>query len=820
MLKQKQTDNQHLRTLLTKQLIIISIVLSLILIFISSLLLSINYQSLRMSKRIYPLMQALYSLNDTLSENSITLRAWTQTNSPALKERVTVLLGKTIPMDLVNIQQLIQGRKDAERFGNIMEEFKHISWLTWKVFDIADTEGNRPAFNLYRKKLVPTYNLAKKNLRRQPPGSQETKSINVINWYSQLSDIQNMLGLYLQTGKDSYVDQIKRTISTLQNEIGEMHPISEWQSSTISLTNQYLSQAQKVIQLRKRPNWNAALYELTNEYAPARLALSKHIDTLITEQENIINTLNSRVYIIGVLSFAAIILTLIGYIMIGYRVISRLQLNVVKPIERLTLEMRQIAEGTPDIIIEPGKIYELNELIKSFLYMIKQRALYEKQLLADKKSLHYLAYHDLLTGMNNYQFLLKHLKEQMQAIVRNHTGQQVALCYIFIRNLDEINNIWGQQLSDELVRKFSKGVGQSLSQNMFSARVSSNSYVIYWLNESLDEVKIYLNKLEQLLTRAVHVDQAQVNFSFAIGVAIYPEHAKDVGQLIEHARFAALQIDKKSKHKFRIFSIEDKALLVRKSTLQKDIEVAINNNEIFLLYQPQYELKTNRLLGCEVLVRWEHPEYGLLSPTEFVPLAEHGENILQLGHYIQQTALAQYAQWHKLYPQPFKLAINASLVELTSENFAEQLFSLIDTYKLPANLIEIEVTETVASKYPELFIAAIEKLKQRGVSVAIDDFGTGYSSLERLKTLKVDLLKIDRLFITDVAEDEASKKLFMSIIKLAQVVNLPTLVEGIETAAQAEIALAAGCQYGQGFYLGHPLTVEQMSSLLDDVYRK
>jgi len=271
---------------------------------------------------------------------------------------------------------------------------------------------------------------------------------------------------------------------------------------------------------------------------------------------------------------------------------------------------------------------------------------------------------------------------------------------------------------------------------------------------------------------------------------------------------------KKGKNQYAFYTQSLGDTLYEELTLENDMRSALVNNEFQLYFQPQIEMHSKKVIGLEALIRWQHPEKGLIPPFKFIPIAEHSRMIISLGDWILTHACIQAHQWYTEGIFDGKISVNVSGVQMEHGNILESIHKALYISKLPARMLELEITESILMTNPEHWISILEQIKQLGISIAIDDFGTGYSSLAYLRHFSLDKLKIDKSFVDDLPENEDARSIAKTIIALAKSLGLQTLAEGIETKEQETYLKSIGCTYAQGYLYAKPLFSEELEEFL------
>ncbi|MCB1808953.1 MAG: EAL domain-containing protein, partial [Candidatus Competibacteraceae bacterium] len=304
--------------------------------------------------------------------------------------------------------------------------------------------------------------------------------------------------------------------------------------------------------------------------------------------------------------------------------------------------------------------------------------------------------------------------------------------------------------------------------------------------------------------------------SASIGISLYPRDGTDPQSLLKNADTALYRVKARGGRGFQYYAPAMNSWAVERLRLENDLRYALERQEMVLHYQPQVDVHSGALVGLEALLRWQHPQRGLVPPDSFIPLAEESGIIIALGEWVLRTACAQARHWHEAGLPTFTLAVNISSVQFLQQDFAESVNTILNETRLEPTRLVLEITEGALIQNTTRTHALLQTIKARGVNLAIDDFGTGYSSLTYLKTFPVDILKIDRSFVQDMTADHASAELVFAIIALARALGLRTVAEGVETAEQLALLQTQQCDEVQGYYFSRPLPEAAITALLQE----
>jgi len=422
-----------------------------------------------------------------------------------------------------------------------------------------------------------------------------------------------------------------------------------------------------------------------------------------------------------------------------------------------------------------------------------------------QKEILFLALNDPLTKLPNRVYLKQELEKRLI--------DEPELCFLFL-DLDRfktINDMHGHTTGDKVIQVVAERLKSSLNELDFIARVGGDEFVI--LSQDPLHVKTLCDRLLQSLEAPIEIGFEQFRLSASMGVACSPKDGKSFETLFRNADTAMYEA-KNSLQKHYIFytkSMTEELLNISK--LDNDLKRAVENDEFVLYYQPQINLLTNKMIGLEALVRWQHPVDGMIQPNNFISRAEETRLIIPLGLLIFKKALKQMKRWHDQGLFDGILAINISSVQIEEEDFVEKIEAIRQEVGVNALNIELEVTESCFMNFPEQVSQTLQKLENLGYKSSIDDFGTGYSSLSYLKQLPLDKLKIDRSFIKDLPNDKDDQAISKAIIALGKTLNLEVLAEGVETEEQKAFLIENKCDSMQGFLFAKPLSVEVLEAM-------
>jgi diguanylate cyclase (GGDEF)-like protein len=411
---------------------------------------------------------------------------------------------------------------------------------------------------------------------------------------------------------------------------------------------------------------------------------------------------------------------------------------------------------------------------------------------ADERITH-LAHYDALTDLPNRALFHERLKLELARIV---PGEQLAVLYIDIDEFKSVNDTLGHLIGDQLLKSVAVSLGCCARGTDFVARLGGDEFaIVQTAVKSVDDVTDLVTRVLDAIRKPYECLGHQVATDASIGIALAPQHGADLDQILKNADLAMYAAKSAGRRTYRFFEPEMDARVRARRILEMDLRQAIIDGSFEVYYQPSVSLKDNEIVGCEALLRWRHSERGMISPAEFIPVAEETGLIDELGEWVLTTACAEAATW----PDDIKIAVNVSPVQFKSGTLALKIVAALAASGLQASRLELEITEAVLIRDDEAALAILHQLRAIGVRIALDDFGTGYSSLSYLQRFPFDKIKIDRCFVNDIAEPDGSSCIVQAVVNIAAARHMMTTAEGVETQQQLELLRALGCAEMQGY---------------------
>jgi diguanylate cyclase (GGDEF)-like protein/PAS domain S-box-containing protein len=412
----------------------------------------------------------------------------------------------------------------------------------------------------------------------------------------------------------------------------------------------------------------------------------------------------------------------------------------------------------------------------------------------------YLAAHDPLTDLPNRTLLLDRLRQEFAHAERNKG--RLALLYLDLDLFKEVNDVFGHSAGDELLKQVARRLQTCVRRTDTVCRVGGDEFVIL-LTEF--EQLTYLSELSTNIATQIRAPYAigadKVEISISVGISIFPEDGRDPETLIKHADVAMFQAKAHGRNSIQFFAPEMNKRAIERRKLLGSLRQAIAANQLSLNFQPQMSLHSGQVIGAEALLRWYHPRLGAISPSRFIPVAEDSrETMIAIGNWVLEQACRQLRIWLDAGHPPLRISVNVSIVQLRDESLLDHLSEVLQRFQLPADLLQLELTESTLMSDIEGAVHRIEALEALGVRISVDDFGTGYSSLSYLKDLPVDELKIDQSFMHDVSSNEGKAGIVQAIILMGKSLNLRVIAEGVEDKETVEFLTTNGCEGAQGYY--------------------
>jgi len=440
-------------------------------------------------------------------------------------------------------------------------------------------------------------------------------------------------------------------------------------------------------------------------------------------------------------------------------------------------------------------------------FIVLSRDITERK--AAEKQLNYLAHFDPLTNLLNRFSLESRLEQALFSAQRK--GEQIAVLFIDMDRFKDINDTLSHTIGDQFLIEIARRLNQTARKSDIVARLGGDEFILVLTDIGTDlQAGHIADSILHSLSEPYKIDDHEIHSSTCVGISLYPFDGLTPEQLMKCADTAMFHAKEHGRNNYQFFSSAMTTRTENRIQLETDLHNALEKGQFELYYQPQIASQNDSLCGVEALIRWVHPEKGMISPIAFIPAAEESGLIEPIGTWVMDEACRQMASWKRLGLNNIRMSINLSAKQLKSSQLIEIVQSTLRKHGLEGTELELEITESVAMHNPEQAIKTLEELRALGIFLAIDDFGTGYSSLSYLKRLPIQTLKIDREFIRDIESDQNDASISAATIALAHTLGLKVVAEGVETCGQRDLLLAKQCDVFQGYFYGKPMPAEEL----------
>jgi diguanylate cyclase (GGDEF)-like protein len=483
-----------------------------------------------------------------------------------------------------------------------------------------------------------------------------------------------------------------------------------------------------------------------------------------------------------------------------------------KPLNVMAEAMSQFSAGKAIADLPVNRNDEIGYLAKCFLSMASKLNLQVDQLQDKQLHLDYLAHHDQLTNLPNRLLFLDRL---VQAIHKAHRGQeQLAVVFIDLDRFKHINDSLGHFVGDQVLKIAASRLKEHVRENDTISRLGGDEFtlIIEDIQDPSNVVHI-AQKLISVFNEPFIIEGRTFYLSCSIGISTYPQNGIDANELLRNADAAMYKAKELGRNNFQFYTEDMTENALQHVLMETSLRRALELDELVLHFQPQIALKTSEIVGMEALIRWRHPEYGLLMPKDFIPLAEETGLIVDIGEWVLRAACQQIKRWHDKGLNPGPVAVNVSSKQLQKNGFISTITRILRDTSCKPQCLELELTEGTIMHDSAQCITILKEIKKLGIGIAIDDFGTGYSSLSYLKQLPISKLKIDRSFVQDIPQSADDVAIAQAIISLARCMNLTVIAEGVETIEQLCFFKNEDCDGAQGYFFAQPLPVDAITEL-------
>ena len=468
-------------------------------------------------------------------------------------------------------------------------------------------------------------------------------------------------------------------------------------------------------------------------------------------------------------------------------------------------DMREAASG--------GRMIRLQQANAHLVIASIEAQKLTEQVETAKVELDHLAHHDVLTGLPNRILLQDRLSQAIELARRQ--GRQLAVMFMDLDQFKHINDSLGHALGDQLLQSVAQRLVACVRQSDTVSRQGGDEFVLLFPHiEHAEDAALSAQKLLAALALPHHIDQHELHISASIGISIYPDDGQDTETLIKSADTAMYHAKENGRNNYKFFEQSMNARAVQRQSVEASLRRALERQEFVLHYQPKINLHSGAMVGVEALIRWQHPQRGLLLPAQFVPIAEDCGLILPIGRWVLREACLQARTWLQAGLPPITIAVNTSALEFRAKDFLENIRATLAETGLEPRYLELELTESVLMRDAESSDSVLHALADLGVKLAVDDFGTGYSSLSYLRQFPIDTLKIDQSFVNQMTSNPDDATIVSAVIGMGKSLRQRVIAEGVETPEQYAFLLAQQCDEGQGYYFGRPVVAEALATLL------
>lgn len=472
------------------------------------------------------------------------------------------------------------------------------------------------------------------------------------------------------------------------------------------------------------------------------------------------------------------------------------------------LAVEAMRTGAQDYIMKDN----LKRLVPAVKRELRDSEIFKAQREAEQR-LYFLSHYDSLTGLPNRFHFIENLKRICEAA--KEQNKSVAVMYIDIDRFKAINDSLGYEAGNLLLQEVAARLNRCARNNNLVSRLASDEFALIYDQSGDDaDLQAYVQSVYDCIEQPYFIRSCSMFFSSSVGVSIFPDNASNATDLLGNADIATYRKKDEGGRGVKFYDPAMSVQLEERLALEQLMHQGMEKNEFYLVYQPQIDLSNDKIVGVEALLRWNNAQRGLISPCNFIPLAEETGFILPLSEWVLNEACKQVAAWHKAGFGDLRVAVNISARQFHESNLPVMVERILQNHQLTSEHLELEITESAIVRNIDDAVITLEEIKKLGIKVALDDFGTGYSSLSYLKSFKTDYLKIDQSFIRELTSDKSSLAIVTAIIAMAEKLSLTTIAEGVETKAQLNMLKIARCNLVQGYYLGKPVSAESIVSLL------
>lgn len=483
--------------------------------------------------------------------------------------------------------------------------------------------------------------------------------------------------------------------------------------------------------------------------------------------------------------------------------------------EPIIVDINVSIDDVAQIIIDAGMRHMVNGFIVLdegiYVGMATGHALLEDITHRRQRDLYNLAHFDQLTGLPNRLLFNDRLEQGCHNAQRNH--KMLALVFVDLDRFKYINDTMGHSFGDRLLLGVAERISACVRQSDTVARLGGDEFVLILQNlESEDDAYNLLTSIIDKLREPIPIFQREIHITASLGMAFFPKHDQSIDGLIRKADAAMYDVKERGRNAFMVYTPALEHGKAQRMSVETQLRMALNNDELSLYYQPQIQLSELRVIGVEALLRWQHPQLGNVLPKTFIPIAEETGLIISIGEWVLREACRQHLSWIEQGLPAMRMAVNISGVQFKQREFCGLVKRIIEDYGIDPQYLELELTESVVMTHAEYAVQTLMDLRALGVKLAIDDFGTGYSSLSYLRKFPLDRIKIDQSFIRHIKNTPANEAIVRAIIALGESLGLETVAEGVESSEELACVTSHHCHEVQGYHFAKPLPADQFAS--------
>ncbi len=562
---------------------------------------------------------------------------------------------------------------------------------------------------------------------------------------------------------------------------------------------------EKMRQMRLSVYWRADIEYLNTRIKPVQEAILARLgtleglaDTLSRQEIRVVDKVLNRL----IVQFWVLAIFIILGVIIGY---STMQKLILRPVARVAEALWAESHGKTPAQLSTARTVEMKQLKEAFSAM-------RKQVTERQQALEYQALHDSLTSLPNRVLLNDRLEQQINQA--NREESTLALLIMDLNGFKEINDTLGHQVGDRVLVSVAERIQEQIRQIDTIARMGGDEFAVLLADVNKDETIVLVERIVKSLESHLEIAGHKLHVSASIGITLFPDHGHNAKILVQRGD-VAMYMSKRSHTPYTFYDREQDTHNIGMLTLPAELEVALKKDQLQLYYQPKVETGSGQLMGVEALLRWQHPRHGWVNPEDIVELAESSALISELTAWVIDQALDDCVSWSQRGLQ-LNIAVNLSPQNLHDPGFVDQVTASLSRHAIDGEALTLEITENAFISDPAQAVTTIHQLRAMGIKIAIDDYGTGFSSLSYLRQLDVHELKIDKVFVMNMHQNDDDVTIVRSTIHMAQSLGLQVVAEGVETVMSLQLLRELGCNFLQGYLISEPLSATQFLAWLDD----